>query len=214
MFLMWTRQIVRIGSTLGVVAALTVAAAPAAQAQGHQDGHQGGGGSVQRDDGNRGGADRGQGQQDREPQRDGRGGERNDRDGNRGYEDRDGNRGYGDRGQPEAPFYVVPQQPDYAPPVVVQPIPVPVTPDVLAYALPPLEALFPTADFADYPPQLVPVGNNVFALSSPSLFWGPDQATIAQSVAAQLAQSTPGWGTTVLNGPQGYGVYLTCQPYS
>ena len=25
---------------------------------------------------------------------------------------------------------------------------------------------------------------------------------------------SPGWGTTVLNGPQGYGVYLTYQPNS
>jgi hypothetical protein len=30
----------------------------------------------------------------------------------------------------------------------------------------------------------------------------------------QLAAITPGWGTTILNGPQGYGVYLTYQPSS
>jgi hypothetical protein len=208
---MWTRQIVRLGSTLGVVAALTVAAAPPAHAQDRDPGHQAGSVYAQRGDQDRGGADRGSGQQGRGPDRGDQG-----RDGN----DRDDNRGDRDRGQPQAPVYVVPppiyiapQQPDYPPPVVIQPVPVPVTPDVQAYVLPPLEALFPTADFADYPPQLVPLGNNVFALSSPSLFWGPGQAGIPQSIAAQLAQSSQGWGTTVLNGPQGYGVYLTYQPY-
>ena len=41
--------------------------------------------------------------------------------------------------------------------------------------------------------------------------WTPDQAAAPQGIAGQLAQMSPGWGTTVLNGPQGYGVYLTYQ---
>jgi hypothetical protein len=201
--IMWRQHLVRFGSTLGLVAALGVVGAPAAQAQQRGDDHHQGGVYAQRDDHGRGGDDRGRGQENRGPDQGDRGRDQGNRDG-----DRDG----GDRGQYQPPVYVVPQQPDYAPPVIVQPVPVPVTPDVTAYMLPPLEALFPTADFADYPPQLVPVGNNVYALSSPMLFWTPDQATVPQSIAGQLAQMSPGWGTTVLNGPQGYGVYLTYQP--
>src|SRR2546423_633493 len=147
---MWTRQIVRLSGTLGAVAALTVAAAPAAHAQDRDSGPHTGSVYAQRDNRDRGGADQGRGQQDRGPDQGDPGRDRIDRDGNRGDRDRD---------QRQAPVYVAPpqvyiapEQPDYAPPVVVQPVPVPVTPDVQAYVLPPLEALFPTADFADYPP--------------------------------------------------------------
>jgi hypothetical protein len=201
---MWTQRIVRLGSTLGVVAALAVVATPAAQAQDRDRGHQPAGVYAQRDDHDRGGPDRGRDHQ-------GRGSDQDDRGRDRG--DRDDNGGDWDRGQAPAPVYVVPQQPNYAPPVIVEPVPVPVTPDLQAYVLPPLEALFPTADFADYPPALLSVGNNTYALSSPMLFWGPDQVAVPQAIAAQLAQSTPGWGAAVLNGPQGYGVYLTYQSY-
>jgi len=214
---MWTSQIVRLSSTLGLVAALAVAAVPAAHAQDRDHGHQSGAIYAQRDNHDQGGADRGRGPDNRGADRDGQGRDGRDHDGN--WNGWTGNRGDWDRGQPQGPVYVspppvyvAPQAPDYPPPVIVQPVPVPVTPDLQAYVLPPLEAVFPGDDFADYPPQLVAIGSDVFVLSSPMLFWGPDQAAVAQAVAAQLAQTSPGWGTVVLDGPQGYGVYLTYQP--
>ena len=214
---MWRTQLLRFTSTLGLVAALGVVAAPAAHAQDRGDRHQAGV-YAQRDDGDRGdrgGAqgDRGQGQG---PDRGGPQGNRGPGQGNLG--DRGADRGdRGDRGDGQfaPPVYVTPP-PVYQPPPIVEPVPVPVpvTPDLNGYVLPPLEALFPAADFADYPPSLLPLGNNVYALSSPMLFWTPDQAATPQALAAQLDQSSPGWGTTVLDGPQGYGVYLTYQPYA
>ncbi|HLH25882.1 MAG TPA: hypothetical protein VK066_25465 [Chloroflexota bacterium] len=195
---MWTHSLARLGSTFGLVAALGFVAAPAVHAQDWDHGHQAGGVYAQQDDHDRAGPDRGRDQDDRGRNQDDRG-------------DRD--RGDRDYHQAPPPVYVVPEQPQPAPPPIVEPVPVPVTPDVQAYVLPPLEALFPTADFADYPPELVPIGNNLYAVVSPSLFWGPDQLAAAQALAAQLDQSTPGWGATVLSGPEGYGAYLTYQAY-
>ena len=51
----------------------------------------------------------------------------------------------------------------------------------------------------------------MYAVSSPLHFCGANQAGICQLMAQELAQITPGWGTTVMNGPQGYGAYLTFQ---
>lgn len=64
------------------------------------------------------------------------------------------------------------------------------------------------------PLQLVALDNNpnVFVVSQPNLFWSPDQMALAQAQAQQFARLTPGWSTTLTNGPQGYGVYLTYQP--
>src|SRR3954465_3068363 len=101
-FPMWNRQIVRLGSTLGLVAALGVIAAPAPPPQGRLHDPQAGAQYAQRDDGNRGGPGRGRGPQDQGP---GRG------DDNRDRGDRGGNHGDWDRNQPQ-------------PPVVVQPPPV------------------------------------------------------------------------------------------
>jgi hypothetical protein len=209
---MWRTQLLRFTSTLGLVAALGVVAAPAAHAQDRGDHHQAGV-YAQRDDGDRG--DRGGPQGDRgqaqEPDRGGPQGDRGPDQGDRGdrgdHDDRD-------RGQFAPPVYVAPP-PVYRPPIVEPvPVPVPITPDLNGFVLPPLEALFPAADFADYPPSLLPLGNNVYALSSPMLFWPPDQAGTPEALVAQLDQSSPGWGTTVLDGPEGYGVYLTYQPYA
>ena len=46
-------------------------------------------------------------------------------------------------------------------------------------------------------------------MSSPILFCGVDQAGACRLMADQLARTGPGWGTTVMDGPQGYGVYVT-----
>jgi hypothetical protein len=71
--------------------------------------------------------------------------------------------------------------------------------------------LFPSAGFAQDPPQLIPLQNNTYAVSSPTLFCGVDQAGTCRLIADQLARIAPGWGTTVMDGPQGYGVYPTYQ---
>jgi hypothetical protein len=91
---------------------------------------------------------------------------------------------------------------------VLLPVPVPAP---LQGALPPLQQLFPAAGFGQNPPQFIPLQGNNYAVSSPLLFCGVDQAGTCQLIAQQLSQITPGWGTTVINGPQGYGVYLTYQ---
>jgi hypothetical protein len=98
-----------------------------------------------------------------------------------------------------------------APPPAAVPVPVPV-PAIQSAILPPLQQAFPAAGFPQNPPQILPLQSNTYAVSSPALFCGVDQAGTCQLMAQQLAQITPGWGTTVMNGPEGYGVYLTYQP--
>jgi hypothetical protein len=119
--------------------------------------------------------------------------------------------------------------------VVVVPVPVPVPAAVPAAAplpaalpplaplaapppglqgavLPPLQQVLPNAGFGQNPPQFFPLqGSNGYGVSSPLLFCGVDQANTCQLIAQQLSQITPGWSTATLNGPQGYGVYLTYQ---
>jgi hypothetical protein len=62
------------------------------------------------------------------------------------------------------------------------------------------------------PLQLVALDNNTYAVSNPNLSWPPNQAGAAEAAAQQLASLAPGWSTTVMNGPQGYGLYLTYHP--
>jgi hypothetical protein len=109
---------------------------------------------------------------------------------------------------PAAPIQAFPLPPA---PVQAVPVPVPVPVPALQAALPALQQVFPGAGFGQNPPQFVPLQGNMYAVSSPLLFCGADQAGTCQLMAQQLAQITPGWGTTVTNGPQGYGVYLTFQ---
>jgi len=105
-------------------------------------------------------------------------------------------------------------------PSFVQPVPVPVPeavpvpiPALQATVLPSLETLLPAANFAQNPPQFLPLQDGTYALISPALFCGTDQAACEQ-IAEQLAQMTPGWGTATLDGPDGYGVYVTHQAVS
>ena len=100
--------------------------------------------------------------------------------------------------------------PPLVPPPVLPPLvlPPPVLPPA---ALPVLQQFFPTAGFAQHPPQLFPLQGNKYGVNSQLLFCGVDQAGACDLMAQQLAQVSPGWGTTVTNGPQGYGVYLTYQ---
>lgn len=102
------------------------------------------------------------------------------------------------------------------PQVITVPVPVPVpaplaAPVLPGPVLPALNQVLPSGGFLQNPPRFIPLQNNAYALSSPLLFCGADQAGTCQQLAYQLAQITPGWGTTIMNGPQGYGVYLTYQ---
>jgi len=64
------------------------------------------------------------------------------------------------------------------------------------------------------PLQLMAMDNNTYVVGHPNLFWSPDQLAAAEAQAQQFASVTPGWSTTLTNGSQGYGAYLTYQPVS
>src|SRR3954453_5278166 len=101
------------------------------------------------------------------------------------------------------------------PEVVPAPVPVPVPvplPTLQAAVLPPLQQLFSPGPFQQTPLQVLPLQDNSFALVHPLLFCGMDVAGNCDAIAAQLASITPGWGTAVMDGPDGYGVYVTYQP--
>src|SRR5437588_802410 len=59
------------------------------------------------------------------------------------------------------------------------------------------------------PLQLQQLDADTYLLNHPGLFWSVDQAPSAQAAALQLAGRIPNLHTTVLNGPQGFGIYLT-----
>lgn len=59
--------------------------------------------------------------------------------------------------------------------------------------------------------QVFPLQPNLYAVSPPGLFCGIDQLATCQPIAEQLSQITPGWGVAIMDGPQGYGAYLTCR---
>ena len=59
------------------------------------------------------------------------------------------------------------------------------------------------------PLQLQQLDADTYLLSHPGLFWPVDQAPSAQAAAQQLASRIPNLHTTVLDGPQGFGIYLT-----
>jgi hypothetical protein len=77
--------------------------------------------------------------------------------------------------------------------------------------LPAVARVVPFQNLQETPLQFMPLQGNVYMVSHPDLYWQPGQAPFAQTVAQQLASMSPGWGTTIANGPQGYGVYLTYQ---
>ncbi len=77
-----------------------------------------------------------------------------------------------------------------------------------------IQQTLPWQTFQGAPLQVAPLDATSFVVSSPSLFWPASNMAAAQAVAYQLASAAPGWGTTLYNGPQGYGVYLTYQPWA
>jgi len=79
--------------------------------------------------------------------------------------------------------------------------------------LPAVQQLLSPAVLQQTPLQLQSLdGSSTYLVSHPGLFWPVDQAPLAQAMVQQLASQTPGWSTTVANGPQGNGIYATYQP--
>ena len=87
------------------------------------------------------------------------------------------------------------------------------TPALQAAVLQGVTQIFPAEVIEQSPLRFVRRGN-VYVVDHPALYWRVEQAPAAEAVAAELAGLTPGWSTTVFNGPQGRGVYLTYQPSS
>lgn len=74
--------------------------------------------------------------------------------------------------------------------------------------LPALTQVFPQTIFQQTPLRIIRVQPDVYVLSSPSLFWAPDQAVDAYTYAAYLAKMNTNFVPWLFNGPRGYGVYL------
>jgi len=72
--------------------------------------------------------------------------------------------------------------------------------------------VFPPDTLQQTEPQFLPLRSNLYLVSHPALYWRVEQELAAQALAGELAERAPGWGTTLSNGPQGYGVYLTYRP--
>ena len=82
-------------------------------------------------------------------------------------------------------------------------------PALQAAVQPGLQQLFPSAGLQQNPTQFLPLQGNQYALINPVLFCGVDTASNCQAMAQQLATVVPGFGASLMNGPSGYGVYLT-----
>jgi hypothetical protein len=75
--------------------------------------------------------------------------------------------------------------------------------------LPTVQQLLPRETLQQTPLQLQPLDADTYLLDHPGLFWPVDQAGSAQAAALHLASRIPNVHTMVLNGPRGFGVYLT-----
>ena len=69
--------------------------------------------------------------------------------------------------------------------------------------------MFPAETIQQAPIQFVRLAGNTYLVQHPALYWRVEQEPAAQALAEELAERTPGWSTTLLQGPHGYGVYLT-----
>jgi hypothetical protein len=72
--------------------------------------------------------------------------------------------------------------------------------------------VIPPAVLQQTPLQFQFLDSTTYVVSHPNLFWPVSQATTAQAVLQQLSTRARGWGATVYNGAQGYGIYLTYRP--
>src|SRR5262249_41025891 len=92
--------------------------------------------------------------------------------------------------------------------------------------LPAISQVLPPEQFQDVPLQLLPVQPetpasvpapapapipSTYVLAHPLLFCGLDAADTCDDLADQSDAITPGFDTAVMDGPNGYGVYLTYQ---
>jgi hypothetical protein len=87
-----------------------------------------------------------------------------------------------------------------------------VSPALQAAMLQGIQQVFPAELFQQVRPQFLPLQTNLYLVSHPALYWRVEQEPAAQALAHRLASLAPGWSTTLSNGPQGYGVYLTYRP--
>jgi hypothetical protein len=78
--------------------------------------------------------------------------------------------------------------------------------------LPTVQQVIPSTVLQQTPLQLQYLDNSTYLVSHPSLFWPVDQAATVQATVQQLSSRSRGWGVTVANGTQGYGLYLTYRP--
>jgi hypothetical protein len=101
---------------------------------------------------------------------------------------------------------------------VVQHVVLPALGQVLAgESIPPVlptfadEPILTAEPFQEVPLQFVPLEPDLYALVHPLLFCDLDVAETCEALAEQLAEIAPGFGTIIMDGPNGYGVYLTYQ---
>jgi len=86
--------------------------------------------------------------------------------------------------------------------------------------LPAISQVLPPEQFQDVPLQLLPVQPepaapaplpSTYVLAHPLLFCGLDAVDTCEDLADQLDAISPGFDTPVMDGPNGYGMYLTYQ---
>jgi hypothetical protein len=75
--------------------------------------------------------------------------------------------------------------------------------------LPTVQQLLPKETLQQTPLQLQQLDADSYLLDHPDLFWPVDQAGNAQATALHLGSRIPNLHTMVLNGPRGFGIYLT-----
>jgi hypothetical protein len=95
----------------------------------------------------------------------------------------------------------------YAAPAPQQPATT--TPALRDAVLQGIQSVFPADLFQQLQPRFLPLQDNLYLVSHPALYWRAEQEMAAKALAERLAGLSPGWGTTLSEGPQGYGVYLT-----
>jgi hypothetical protein len=102
-------------------------------------------------------------------------------------------------------------------PVLMSPQTAPFVPAVQNTILPALTQVLPPDQLQDTPLQVLPADPaasvpSAFVLAHPLLFCDVDSADTCEDLADQLDAITPGFDTAVVDGPNGYGVYLTYEP--
>jgi len=92
----------------------------------------------------------------------------------------------------------------------------PFVPELQNTVLPALGQVLPTDPLMDVPLQVLPMDSaapvpSAYVLAHPLLFCALDATDTCEDLADQLDAITPGFDTALMDGPNGYGVYLTYQ---